>query len=254
MGGRNSIGAMQQAAHMTRNNDTQNGAARDPRLLEGVLGNLPLFSHVPRAHVATVAMHSRVQHLRRGTLLCRRGEMMPGVIVLAYGSAKVALRRHGGEGKVVRFLGAGESFGEAAALHDRPCPVEVTTLSDSMVVVVPPLPLLHLVECDARFARNLVRILSERCLGLLGELEASLQCTALERLAAYLASHSEPNGKPDAWIVRLPASKSAVAARLGITKETLSRLLRELANRGLIAVSRREIEIRDRAALVQLAG
>ena len=239
---------------MTRDNDTQNGSARDPRLLEGVLGNLPLFTRVARAHVASVASHSRIQHLCRGTVLCKRGEMMSSVIVFAYGSAKVSLRRNDGQEKVVRFLGAGESFGEAAALHGRPCPVEVTTLSDSMVVIVPPLPLLRLLDVDPAFARNMVHALSEKYLGLLSELEASLQQSALQRLASYLDSIAESNGSPDTWIVRLPVSKTALAARLGFTKETLSRLQRELTGRGLIAVMRREIEILDRAGLMKVAG
>jgi len=40
-----------------------------------------------------------------------------------------------------------------------------------------------------------------------------------------------------------------VAAMLGVKKETLSRLLRDLSERRVIAVSRREITILDRAQL-----
>ena len=47
-------------------------------------------------------------------------------------------------------------------------------------------------------------------------------------------------------------SKTLVAARLGMKKETLSRLLRRLAADGLIEVSRREIAILDRAALTRV--
>ena len=245
---------MQQAAPMTINGHAQNGNERDPRLIEGVLSNLPLFRHVARSQLATVADHSRVHRAGRCTVICRGGEPMPGVVVLAYGSAKLTLRRREGEEKVVRFLGAGDSFGEAAALQGRPCPVDVVALTDSMVVLVPPLPLLRLLEVDPAFARNLVRALSEKFLGLLAELEASLQQSALQRLASYLDSLAEANDGPDTWVVRLPASKTAVAARLGVTKETMSRLLRELAERGLIAVTRREIEILDRSALLQVAG
>jgi CRP/FNR family transcriptional regulator len=49
--------------------------------------------------------------------------------------------------------------------------------------------------------------------------------------------------------VRLPVSKTLVAARLGVRKETLSRLLRELAGRGLISVTQREVKILDRRGL-----
>lgn len=220
--------------------------------IEYMLSKLPLFHQVTRQHLASVAGHSHVQSVRRGTVMFRPGDPLPGMIVFAYGSAKLSLRQDDGEEKVVRFLGSGEAFGEASALHGKPCPVQVAALADSMVVVVPPLPLLSLVERDPRFARNLVRLLSDRLLGLLAELESSLHQTALQRLAAYLAQLAVPNGRSGVWIAQLPASKTAVAARLGITKETMSRQLRELANRGLITVTQRDIEVRDLPSLAQV--
>jgi CRP-like cAMP-binding protein len=72
---------------------------------------------------------------------------------------------------------------------------------------------------------------------------------SLQRLAVYLDSIAEPAEAPGTWVARLPVSKTLVAARLDIKKETLSRLLRQLAARGLISVARREIRILDRAAL-----
>jgi CRP-like cAMP-binding protein len=52
--------------------------------------------------------------------------------------------------------------------------------------------------------------------------------------------------------VRLPVSKTVVAGILGVKKETLSRLLRDLSERRLIAVSRRDITILDRAQLADI--
>ena len=53
--------------------------------------------------------------------------------------------------------------------------------------------------------------------------------------------------------VELPVSKTVVAAQLGMKKETLSRLLRQLALDGVIEVARREISILDRAGLKRVA-
>jgi DNA-binding MarR family transcriptional regulator len=53
--------------------------------------------------------------------------------------------------------------------------------------------------------------------------------------------------------VQLPASKTVIAARLGVTKETLSRLLRQMSDEGLIAMSKRELTLRDRERLAAAA-
>lgn len=228
------------------------GPARDRRLLEGVIANLPLFRQLSRTSLDMLANHSQVREARRGAAIVQRGERVPGVVALAYGSAKLSLRRANGDERVVRLLGPGESFGLAAALLDRPCPVDLVALANCLHVTIPPVPLLRLLEHDAGFARSVARTLAERVLELVSEIEANLQQSGLQRLACFLHSLAQPNGRPGSWIARLPATKTTVAARLGVKKETLSRMLRELAARGLIAVSGPEVAILDRVGLARL--
>jgi CRP-like cAMP-binding protein len=228
-------------------------AARESQLVEGVLTHLPLFSGIALPQVQQVAAKSRVVHGRRGEVICARGELLPGVVAVAYGMLKLALRRADGEEKVVRFLGAGECFGEASVLLSQPSRVEAVALEESQLVVAPAPMLRRLVELDRRFAHNLVDTLAGRSLDLLAELEASVQQCGVQRLACLLESLAEPGRQAGRWVVRLPATKTAVAARLGVKKETLSRMLRGLAERGLIEVTGREVAILDRPGLARLA-
>src|SRR6476661_7250172 len=133
-----------------------NGYDRDPRLLEGLLSSMPLFHQVARPQIALIASQSRAQHLRRGDVLCRQGGRLAGVIALGFGILKLALRRSDGEEKVVRFLNANETFGECSVLLDRPCPVDVIALDNSMFAMVPAASLLKLIDRDPRFARSIV--------------------------------------------------------------------------------------------------
>ena len=227
---------------------------RDRKLIEGVIARLPAFGQLSREELDMLAGHSQLHGFRRGATIAKRGAPFPGVIALAYGSAKLSLRRANGEEKVVRLLGPGEIFGLAAATVDKPCPVDLVALQNCLVVTIPPGPVLRLMEQDIGFARAVARAMAERMLELVAELEASLQQSSLQRLACFLDSLAEPNGEPGAWLVRLPATKTTVAARLGIKKETLSRMLRELATRGLITVSGPEIAILDRQGLALLSA
>jgi len=230
-----------------------NGHGRDPRLVEGVVASLPLFRDVGRPHVAQVASQTRIEYCRRGALIARQGERLPGVIAIAYGLAKLVLPRRKGDEKVLRFIGANESFGEASVLIGQPCPVDVVALADAMLAVIPVRPLRQLQERDITFANNLVRTLAEGLLGLVGEIDASVGRSSAQRLAAYLESLAEPESGLAACAVQLPVTKSALASRLGITKETMSRLLRELKLQGMIAMTGANITILDRARLAGLA-
>ena len=219
-------------------------------LLEGIIANMPMFKQVARQHLAELARHARVQHLRRGAAICRRGEWLNGFFGVAYGQVKLALRADGGEEKVLRLVGPGETFGEALVFRERPNPVDAVALTDTMLVVFPAPAILALLDRDPNFSRGLLASLSERMHNLVAEIEASTLFSARQRIAGYLESLAAEGG---ASRVRLPVTKTVIASRLGVTKETFSRLLRELANQGLITVDKRDIVLRDRPRLAEIA-
>ena len=61
--------------------------------------------------------------------------------------------------------------------------------------------------------------------------------------------HNIAHTDRDERLQNVRRGRTALAARLGVTKETLSRRLRTLSDRGCIRVARREITIVDRARL-----
>jgi CRP-like cAMP-binding protein len=231
----------------TMSTRTSNG-----RLIEGMIANLPMFRQAARAHLAQLARHSHTREVRRGEAVCRRGDRLEGLFAVAYGLVKLALSRESGEEKVVRLVGPGETFGEAVVFLERPCPVDAVALADTMVVVVPATALFFLIDHDPRFARAMIASLSQRMHALVADVEAGALRSGSQRIAAFLDSLAEPGlVQPK---VRLPATKTVIAARLGMTKETFSRLLRELADGGLVSVAKREVVLLDRERLAAVAA
>lgn len=218
-------------------------------LAADILGKLPLFRHTPPARVAELARQARTEHIQRGAVIARRGDRPRGLTVVAYGLVKLSLR--GDTEKVLRLVGPGETFSEAVLFLDKPIPVDAVALADTLLVVVRAAPLLALIDADRAFARGLLASLSQRIHELVMDFEATTQHGARERLAAYLDSLAPPGVAQPA--VQLPASKTVIAARLGVTKETLSRLLRQMGEEGMIAMAKREITLRDRARLASAA-
>jgi CRP-like cAMP-binding protein len=120
-------------------------------------------------------------------------------------------------------------------------------------VIVPSAGVRALLEHDAPFARRLIEALAARELELCAEIHAAAFHSSAQRLAAYLNGLAQSS---TAGTVELPCSKTLIAARLGMKKETLSRLLKRFAGGGLIGVSRSRIAIlaRERLAAAASAG
>ena len=218
-----------------------------------MLSNVVLFRGVAQRQMADLAARCKALHYRRGTTICALGQCLAGLFAIAYGQVKLAFRGADGDERVSRVVGAADTFGLAVALLGRPLPYEAVALDDTFLVMVPTTAVLALAENDPRFMRAMISVLAERTLTLLAEVEAGSLQRGVQRLASYLDSLAVPNGSDGTYTAHLPTTKTIVASRLGVKKETLSRMLRELAQKGLIAVEQREIAILDRLGLAAIA-
>jgi len=230
------------------------GIVRDAQLIQGVVSRLKLFWGAAPPQIAGVVKHCSTFPARPGDVLVRRGQRLPGVLAIAYGFAKLVLREPEHEGRVLRVVTAGQAFGEATAILGRPARYEAVALCESRLIVIPSASILALIDREPRFARNVIKVLAERNLELLEELEAATMRRGAQRLASYLDSLAPPDAASGSCSVQLPVSKTVVAARLGVKKETLSRLFRQFATDGLIEMSRKDVKILDRGRLAELAS
>jgi CRP-like cAMP-binding protein len=199
-----------------------------------------MFRSTPRPQLAELARAALTRQVAAGGAVLRRGERVPGLMVVQSGLVKISLK--GDSERVLLLVGEGETFAEAPLFLGQPLQVDVTAVGDTALVIVPAAPLLALFDRDPRFARGLLAAVCQRLQTLVADFESATVHDAGERLAAYLGSL----GKDTAC---LPAPKAVIASRLGMTKETLSRLLRSFMDQGLIEVAKREIRILDRARL-----
>ena len=225
-----------------------NSLQRDQRLVEGVIDTLPLFWGSSSTSRAALAQHCSALPAARGAVVLEQGTQPAGVFAVAYGSVKTLLRRPDGAERVLRVVAAQQTFGESSALLGRSSPYEAVALEHSKLVLIPTVAVLALLDGEPRFARGLVMALAERKAQLYVEMEAATLLSGTQRLATYLKDLAGAERT-----VQLPFSKTLVASRLGIKKETLSRLLRELVERRVIEVKRRDIAILEPAQLGDLA-
>ncbi len=88
----------------------------------------------------------------------------------------------------------------------------------------------------------------------MAELSVSrLAMDAQARCAEWLLEHAQPRDR-EAWAVQLTQRKRQIAEQLGIAPETLSRVLRDLRERGLIRGRGRVLDVLDPIGLRHLVG
>ena len=220
--------------------------------LEDILWKLQLFHGIQAGTLREGAYRAKLMNAYRGATLVHRGARLPGIIVVLSGSLKLALRAPGREMRVLGIITPGQTFGEAFALLDRASPFDVAAVVDANIAALSLSWIRALMARELRFARNMANALAEQTVVFVAELEADALQRASQRLASYLASVAVPLAKRGRWRAELPFSKTLLAARLGMKKETLSRLFRQFTDDGVISVSQRDVSIFNRDRLVEL--
>jgi len=219
-----------------------NDGSRIPELLS----HAPIFRGLPQEDLAAIAAGTREVRAARGEAIFHRGDPCEGFHIVAVGRVKLALVSPGGDEKVVEIIGPGMSFGEALMFMGRPYIVDATALADCLLLHVSRETLFAQIDRDPALARRMLAGLSMRMHMLMKDVEAFSLHSATQRVIGYLARLEDDgaNGR-----VTLPAQKALVASRLNLTPEYFSRILHELAERRLIRVEGRDIEILDAEGL-----
>ena len=214
------------------------------------LANVPLFKELAREELERIALSTQEVRAERAEVLFHRGDAALGFHIIVYGQVKLAFSSPRGDEKVVDLISPGQSFGEAVMFMERPHVVTAQALCDSLLLYIPREIVFQELERDPRFVRRMIAGLSGRLHSLMSDLESDSLHSGTQRIIGYLLRDSEdsPESK-SALEVTLPANKGVIASRLSLTQESFSRILHDLASRGLIEVHGRSIYIPDVAKL-----
>jgi CRP-like cAMP-binding protein len=180
--------------------------------------------------------------------LFREGETPTGFYVVVHGRVALTAQTTGGRERVSEIVGAGRSFGEAIMFLDKPYIVSARALGDGLVLHIAKDTLFRELERNPGLARRIVAGLAAKLHATVRELELYALGSGAQRFAAWLL-RALPDKEQGAAAVTLPAAKKAVASRLNLSAEHLSRILRQLSADGLIKVRGRRLEIPDTARL-----
>jgi len=205
------------------------------------LATLPLFADLSPDQLDLLAQATTELHLPRSRVVVDRGESCSGLHVVIYGDVKLSIVSRQGEEKVVELIGPGQSFGEAPLFMERPYLTQAETLADSMLLHISTQAIFAQIERNPGFARRLLASMSRRMHGLIADVESYTLHSGSQRIVSYLLKDDPAQGAQ----VTLAARKKMIASRLSLSPEYFSRVLHDLAHRGMVGIAGRSITILD---------
>ncbi len=208
---------------------------------EVFLAGLALFRELDAETLARLAAGTTRRRLKRGEMLFRKGDPATGMYVVVVGEIKLVARSPVRGARLSGIVGPGQSLGEPVMFLERPALVDAQAGSDALLLCLPREVVFAEIERSPKFARQMIAGLSKRVESLVLELDRQAIGSGSERFIAYLLRQCP--GMPGPAVITLPAAKAQIASQLNLTPEHFSRILRDLAEAGLLQVSGRKITV-----------
>ena len=216
-----------------------------------ILRKVPLFSQLAPSDLERVSEISRERAYPRNSVILFEDDPGDALYVVAQGQVKVVLIGEDGREVILSVMGEGEFFGEMALVDDEPRSAHVIAMEDSTLLVLRREDFQGILKQTPGIALALLRELSRRLRRVDEKVGSLVLLDVNGRVAQLLLELADEAGSER--ITRL-LTHHTIAQMIGSSRETVSRTMRELVEKGYIEVSRREIVIRDRTALEASAG
>ena len=205
-----------------------------------MLESISLFRGLSQDEANRLATGMRHCHLRSNALVCAQGEPGDHLYVIHSGRVKRYLAAEDGRQALLDHLGPGEHFGEIALITQGAHPASVVTLEETYLLSMTRKVLEQLLASHPVIAGNLALVLARR----LATLTETFGSMALEDCFARVVRVLERCATQEGGRRMTPSmTQSDIAARIGCSREMVSRVLSALRAKGYLDTDGRRIVV-----------
>ena len=250
------------ASHRPRGGGGRRGAGRHRRFVSAVaemryhpprweaamdekelLQTVPLFSELSEEALGSLAGLASRRRYPKDTVVFFENEEGDSLFMIFEGRIKVTILGDDGREIILTMLGPGDLFGEMALLDNEPRSATAIAVEESELMS------LHRTDFQAVIAENpevsaaLIRVLSARLRHANHQISTLALLDVYGRVARVILDMAREEGRrlKDGQIAFRRATHQEIANRIGTTRETVTRMLKDLERQGLIRVEGREI-------------
>ena len=221
------------------------------------------FRGVAAGALEELAARSRVEHVRRGRTIFRKGSSGLALMAVLRGTVKICTVSRNGREAVLNLIGPGNVFGEIAVLDGGPRTADAVAGSDCEILVLDRRDLLPILGANPDIAQRLIEVLCGRLRRTSEQLEDVFFLDLPGRLAKMLLRPVDEAAKvPGAKMAgakengresSLPLTQRELGEMIGTSRESINKQLHKWQRAGIVRIGRGGIELRRPEALRRLA-
>jgi CRP/FNR family transcriptional regulator len=223
-----------------------------PTEVHTLLTQIPLFAGFGDDALQRLAARSLLRTYAAGHLLFTTGEPCRGLYIVQSGRVRIYRTSPAGREQVLHVEGRGRPVAELPLFDGGAYPASAVTEVESRLAFVPRAEFEALYRANPDVADAVIRELGKRLRHLVHVTETLAFRDVAARLASFLAQFAESHGVGTAHGVEivLDRTREELSQELGTARESVSRAMKQLAEKGVIEpLSRTRMRIPDLAKL-----
>jgi CRP-like cAMP-binding protein len=209
----------------------------------------PLLELLPEADRAAVVSRMRIQKFDAGQVVYERGAVCRDVFFIFEGRIRSEAQDLHGNMAFFQSRGPGEIIGVYSAITDEPQPVTTAAVKKSLLGRLAGPEFMAVVLGNRDVSAFMLRLLAGRLVSETRRITHLIVLDALRRVGAEILERANVSGP----VIEVP-ERVDLAARLGMTRQTLAKQLSTLRRRRLIRIDGNNIHILDAKQLAELVG
>ncbi len=220
-------------------------------LIPETMSRLAYFADWPIDVLDRLSLGAKLVSVPKNGVLAHKGQHLDQLYVLVSGLVRLFIPLPNNMERVVALVHHGDGLGESCLVLNESCPFHAVACKDSRLLAIDAMVYRQELSQHSMLASKTLERVSKRLMETLRDAEICAQRSSVQRVACFLMRH-QPTPHTPTFKFHLPARKQDIAAKLGLTQETLSRVLSFLDKQGLIQMNGAQISIEDGSKLAEI--
>ncbi|MGD9697329.1 MAG: Crp/Fnr family transcriptional regulator [Thermoleophilia bacterium] len=225
------------------------------------LTEVDIFRDLSDTEMAAIAAAAPMKTYAAGEMLYSPHNPVEALFILKNGRVRIFRVSTDGRALTTAIMTPGTIFGEMVLIGQRMYDNFAEALDEATVCVMSRADVYRLLLADPRIAARITEVLGSRLAEMERRLSDSVFKTVPQRIAATLATLAGEQPRPGAlWAgplgrgPQVALTHEQIAALVGTSRETATKVLGEFAGRGVIRLGRGRITVLDPDAIRREAG
>ncbi len=215
--------------------------------MTNLLRKIPLFSSLKEEELDALKKVTHTKNFPKDKIILLEDEEGDTLFIILSGQVKVTSFSESGKEVIFSLLGAGDFFGDLSLLDGKPRSASVISIEDSRIQLIRRSDFNQLIQEYPTIALKLMEELALRLRKADERIESLALLDVTGRVAGILLQFAEERGfvtKKMAVIKSRPTHQE-LANMVGTTRETVTRVLKQLEQKKYIQMSGKDVTIID---------